>query len=181
MATVVSDGCMVPADVVKQRLQIAGSPYNGFVNCVQTMLRQEGMIAFYRSYPTTLLMNVPFTAIHFSVYETMKKVMGESIEEENLKTQLVAGGTAGGCASAATTPLDVVKTRLQTEGVVNKGTQYSTWDVFRIMRQIMRDEGMAGLWRGWKPRVLFHIPSAAICFGTYETMKTLLNNRNENG
>jgi solute carrier family 25 iron transporter 28/37 len=29
--------------------------------------------------------------------------------------QLVAGGLAGGAAAAATNPLDVVKTRLQTE------------------------------------------------------------------
>eukprot|EP01025_Chloroclados_australasicus_P014366 TRINITY_DN16728_c0_g1_i2.p2 TRINITY_DN16728_c0_g1~~TRINITY_DN16728_c0_g1_i2.p2 ORF type:complete len:335 (+),score=33.07 TRINITY_DN16728_c0_g1_i2:194-1198(+) len=174
VAAAASDGCMVPADVVKQRLQISGSPYKGVLNCINTIIREEGIAGFYRSYPTTLLMNIPFTAIHFSIYETMKNAMGEGAEEESLKVQLIAGGTAGGCASAATTPLDVVKTRLQTQALVNKGTQYSAWNVFQTMRQIMVQEGIQGLWRGWKPRVLFHIPSAAICFGTYESMKSLL-------
>lgn len=41
----------------------------------------------------------------------------EEEAEETLMVQLVAGGIAGGCASAITTPFDVVKTRLQTEGV----------------------------------------------------------------
>ena len=26
---------------------------------------------------------------------------------------------------------------------------------------------------GWAPRVLFHVPAAAVCWGTYETCKRL--------
>ena len=43
-----------------------------------------------------------------------------------------------------------------------------------VLRQIIREEGMQALWQGLAPRVLFHIPAAAICWGTYESMKTLL-------
>lgn len=42
------------------------------------------------------------------------------------------------------------------------------------LRQIVREEGMQALWQGFKPRVLFHIPAAAVCWGTYETMKNAL-------
>lgn len=38
----------------------------------------------------------------------------------------------------------------------------------------MAQEGQSALWRGVRPRMLFHIPAAAICYGTYETCKGLL-------
>ena len=74
-----------------------------------------------------LVMNIPFVAIHLAVYESAKKVMSGH-KEESLAVQLLAGGTAGGTAAALTNPLDMVKTRLQLEGV-NSATKYSTTHV----------------------------------------------------
>lgn len=87
--------------------------------------------------------------------------------------QLGAGGLAGGLAAAATNPLDVVKTRLQLEGL-ESATRYNTSAVFPVLSKIVQDEGISALFRGWQPRVLFHIPSAAICWGVYESMKSFL-------
>lgn len=175
-ATVVNDAFMTPADVIKQRLQVAHSPYRGVMDCITQILRKEGPGAFFKSYRTTLVMNVPFTAIHFPIYEATKKMLNREGDEEDegLIVQLIAGGLAGGAAAAATTPLDVLKTRLQTEGV-HSAKKYDSSAVFPSLRRIYEEEGMSALWRGWRPRVLFHIPAAAICWGTYETMKALLS------
>lgn len=135
--------------------------------------------------PPQLVMNVPYTALNFTAYESMKKFLvgstparsaaaaaaagdaassgggGERLpsgagrlltaasaqpassvgggaavqqqeeqgeEEEGLRVQLLAGGVAGGLAAAATTPLDVVKTRLQLEGL-SSATRYNTTSV----------------------------------------------------
>ena len=85
-----------------------------------------------------LIMNIPFTAIHFATYESCKKLLALQ-EDESLAVQLAAGGTAGGVSAALTTPLDVVKTRLQLEGV-NSATRYQSTAVVRchtIMHLIM--------------------------------------------
>ena len=42
------------------------------------------------------------------------------------------------------------------------------------MQHIIQEEGMASLWRGLKTRVAVNVPFAAICWGTYETMKKVL-------
>jgi solute carrier family 25 (mitochondrial iron transporter), member 28/37 len=119
-ATILADALQNPVDTVKQRLQLANSPYAGAMDCVSKTLRNEGARAFYRSYPTTLAMNVPFTAIHFSTYEAAKTALfkASEAEREGFAVQFAAGGVAGGLAAAATTPMDVIKTRMQTHCVL---------------------------------------------------------------
>lgn len=53
-ATVVNDALMTPGDVVKQRLQIANSPFKGLLDCVMQTYKAEGLTAFYRSYKLTV-------------------------------------------------------------------------------------------------------------------------------
>ena len=53
MATVVNDALMTPGDVVKQRLQLANSPYSGMMDCIVKTYRYEGLSAFFRSYKLT--------------------------------------------------------------------------------------------------------------------------------
>ena len=206
-------------------MQVAHSPYKSVLQCARVTWQEHGGLrAFYKSYWTTLVMNVPYTALHFSVYETAKKVLvgfggknsisisnsggsvsgsgdsGSNIlqgisssldhqhsdfdieieeeeedkeEEEGLAVQLIAGGLAGGLAAAATTPLDVVKTRLQLEGI-GSATRYNTTSVLPVLKRIIAEEGVAVCWSGWQPRVLFHAPAAAVCWGIYESAKKLL-------
>jgi len=47
-ATVVNDVVTVPADVIKQRLQINRGQYRGVVDCVMQTWQREGLSAFYR-------------------------------------------------------------------------------------------------------------------------------------
>uniref|UniRef100_A0A7S2YZV5 Mitochondrial carrier protein n=1 Tax=Chloropicon laureae TaxID=464258 RepID=A0A7S2YZV5_9CHLO len=170
VATIVADAVMTPLDVVKQRLQLAGSPYKGTMDCITSTLRTEGVQAFFKSYNTTIIMNVPFVSIHFATYESCKKLLRKSPEDEGLVTQIIAGGVAGGAAAAATNPLDVVKTRLQTSG-----TQYNTSSSYAVLKSIVSKEGYGALMQGMRPRIVFHIPAAAISWVTYETCKKFLS------
>lgn len=116
-ATVASDAVITPMDMVKQRLQLKSSPYKGVGDCVKKVLVEEGIGAFYASYRTTVVMNAPFTAVHFATYEAAKRGLmeldPESVSDESLIVHATAGAVAGALAAAVTTPLDVVKTQLQ--------------------------------------------------------------------
>ncbi|CAI5471106.1 unnamed protein product [Closterium sp. Yama58-4] len=166
------------------RLQLRRSPYAGVVDCCRKMLHEEGIRAFYRSYRTTLVMNVPFTAVHFATYEASKAGLGRALpgealpgegvlDEDRLLTHVLAGGAAGALASAVTNPLDVVKTRLQCQGVCGVKRLQSA-SVTAALRSIAREEGWGALLRGMRARVLFHTPAAAIVWSTYEASKNLL-------
>ena len=66
---------MNPFDVVKQRMQVHGSVYRSIAECATKVFRAEGIKAFYVSYPTTLTMTVPFTALQFTAYESLTKMI----------------------------------------------------------------------------------------------------------
>lgn len=116
--------------VVKQRLQMYGSPYKTCSECIRQVYRSEGLSAFYRSYTTQLAMNVPFQSIHFMTYEIMQKYSNPS-GHYNPKAHMVSGALAGAVAAATTTPLDVCKTLLNTQesavvGMLNAARLVST-------------------------------------------------------
>ncbi|PKA67111.1 Mitochondrial adenine nucleotide transporter ADNT1 [Apostasia shenzhenica] len=182
LATVASDAVFTPMDTVKQRLQLKNSPYKGVADCVVRVFGEEGLRAFFASYRTTVVMNAPFTAVHFATYEASKRglmeLSPENFNDESLIVHATAGAAAGALAAVVTTPLDVVKTQLQCQGVC--GCQrFSSSSIMEVIRSVVKRDGYGGLMRGWKPRMLFHAPAAAICWSTYEAAKSFFHGVNE--
>ncbi|KAF8116270.1 hypothetical protein N665_0020s0121 [Sinapis alba] len=181
-ATVSSDAVFTPMDMVKQRLQMGEGTYKGVWDCVKRVMREEGFGAFYASYRTTVLMNAPFTAVHFATYEAAKKALMEISpervsDEEGWLVHATAGAAAGGLAAAVTTPLDVVKTQLQCQGVCGCD-RFTSGSISDVLKTIVKKDGYRGLLRGWLPRMLFHAPAAAICWSTYEGVKSFFQDFN---
>lgn len=163
---------MNPFDVIKQRMQVHGSTHRTIWDCAKNVFRQEGLRAFYVSYPTTLTMTVPYTALQFTAYESLTKVMQRhrNVGYDPL-THCTAGGLAGGVAAAATTPLDVVKTLLQTRGTSSDAEIRHARGLASAAGIIWRREGAKGFFRGMNARVVTSAPSTAICWSAYEVAK----------
>ena len=60
----------VPTEIIKLRLQ-TGRDTNA-IRSIQYVIREEGLSGFYRGFNTTLLREIPFSAIQFPIYESMK-------------------------------------------------------------------------------------------------------------
>lgn len=58
---------------------------------------------------------------------------------------VLAGLTTGSLAVLCAQPTDVVKTRLQVQGMTGKVRYINTTDAYRT---IAREEGIRGLWKG---------------------------------
>lgn len=175
-ATILLDGVMTPMDVVKQRMQLgATGTYSSVWECSKRVYLNHGIRAFYAGYGATLVMNVPFTAVYFSAYETAKRLIldwrGKGENEFSTTSHCAAGALAGAMAAASTNPLDVAKTRLQTQGEIGARRYRGLVDVLRSIRV---EEGFSGLMSGVRPRILFHMPAAAVCWTTYEFCKHLM-------
>lgn len=193
LGTMAHDLIMTPMDVCKQRLQL-GYHTNSVYDCACAIYRQEGARAFVISYPTTLLMNLPYALVMGTTNEALRNAIDPS---GNLSVfgYFTAGACAGVVAAAATNPLDVVKTRLQTQhlDVAPKAAASAAHGdvaaaamqacpraplvyagMLDTIRAIWREEGARGFSRGVQARMLIHAPSVAICWTTYETTKHML-------
>lgn len=172
-ATVASDALMNPFDVIKQRMQVHKSEFRSALTCARTVYRNEGLSAFYVSYPTTLTMTVPFTAVQFTVYEQVKSLLNPS-GVYSPTTHIVAGGLAGAVAAGVTTPLDVAKTLLQTRGTSHDPEIRHCRGLADAFQIIWRRDGLKGFARGLSPRVLTFMPSNALCWLSYEFFKAAI-------
>ncbi|XP_028267247.1 mitoferrin-2-like [Parambassis ranga] len=194
MATVLHDAIMNPAEVVKQRMQMFNSPYRGVVDCIGSLLRQEGPAAFYRSYTTQLTMNVPFQALHFMTYEYLQELLNPH-RQYNPSSHVVSGALAGALAAAATTPLDVCKTLLNTQeaqaihvvqaqagGAVGAATASAPGSrhisgLGEAFRTVYRMGGTPAFFKGVQARVIYQMPSTAISWSVYEFFKYIITKR----
>lgn len=176
IATLFHDGLMTPADAVKQRMQMCNSQYKTCWDCIRKTYRKEGVGAFYRSYTTQLSMNVPFQSINFMVYEFAQKITNKE-GGYNPKAHMVSGALAGGISAAITTPLDVCKTLLNTQEsrtLQTLGKSHIKGMMFAL-KTVYRIGGFKGYFQGLSARVMFQMPSTAICWSTYEFMKFFIS------
>ncbi|TGJ80237.1 hypothetical protein E0Z10_g8515 [Xylaria hypoxylon] len=171
-ATIASDALMNPFDVIKQRMQIQNSSkmYRSMNDCARYVYRTEGLSAFYISYPTTLSMTVPFTALQFLAYESISTAMNPNKTYDPF-THCTAGAVAGGFAAALTTPMDVIKTMLQTRGTATDSELRSVNSFVTGCKLLYRREGFRGFFKGVRPRIVTTMPSTAICWSAYEASK----------
>lgn len=178
MSTLLHDAVMNPADVVKQRLQMYDSPYASVLHCIRETHRREGLKAFYRSYGTQLLMNVPFQAMHFVMYEAMTEMTNKD-RRYNPAAHMISGAVAGGTASAITNPFDVCKTLLNTQETAGFGTvkKSRVKGLFQAASTIYSCCGFRGFFQGLQARVAVAVPSTAIAWSVYELFKYLLIQR----
>lgn len=76
---------------------------------------QEGIRGFYRGFGATVYREIPFSVLQFPMWEFLKR---KYTEKMNIKRDLgffeagFFGAISGGVAAAATTPIDVAKTRI---------------------------------------------------------------------
>lgn len=152
-------------------MQVHQSEFRSALTCARTVYRTEGLSAFYVSYPTTLTMTVPFTAVQFTVYEQLKSLLNPS-GAYSPTTHMIAGGLAGAVAGGVTTPLDVAKTLLQTRGTSSDPEIRGCKGMVDAVRIIWTRDGLRGFARGLSPRVLTFMPSNALCWLSYEFFST---------
>lgn len=159
----------VPLDVVTQRMQIGG-PQDTLVNVVKSVWKNDGGIrGFYRGYWASLLVFAPTSSVWWTTYSNTCVLLGKDDRDSYSSTMwrtMLAGFTAGVTAAVCTNPLDVIKTRLQTQKSGVSARSY-----LQLARELYAAENWRGFFRGATARCSAMAPTSIMMIFSYETVK----------
>ena len=82
-----------------------------------------------------------YGTIKFGTYYSLKRLVSQRTEEEDVRVNVCCAVVAGMVSSAIANPTDVLKVRMQ---VLGKQSQRG---VVACFQDVYRQEGIAGLWR----------------------------------
>jgi len=134
--------------------------------------------ALYAGLGGALVGGVPGTVIYLSGYEYIKDLLSTpGSSKSNFVSHLAAGMGAEALACVIYVPVDVVKERMQVQQLpletltdTEKVTRRYN-NSFHALKQIVKTEGVRGIYRGYGATLLSFGPFSALYFVFYEHLK----------
>lgn len=178
----------VPTEVVKQRAQaglFGGSTLLALKDILalrKTVGPSAMILELYRGGGITIVREIPFTIIQFSLWEYTKKAWskrqtelnGRELGHNTAAESAIFGSMSGAIAAGLTTPLDVLKTRIMIARRAAEDGTGGRQGVLALAKQIHHQAGIRGFFRGFIPRVGWISTGGAIFLGSYQwTMNQL--------
>ncbi|XP_062514344.1 mitochondrial ornithine transporter 1-like [Corticium candelabrum] len=137
-----------------------------FKNIVAT----EGIAGLYHGLSLLMIREVPGYFLFFGGYEGSRQLLtpdGQTIEDLGPLPLFLAGGIAGVSFWLPMYPVDVVKSKSQVEGLA--------FPFLKTARNIIRTEGLVGLYRGLLPCLARAFPANAVLLLAYELTNKLFH------
>lgn len=172
----ISQAVVYPLDTLKFRMQCEVVPGGErgnvlLLHTAQKMWRQGAIFAFYRGLPMGLIGMFPYAAIDLFTFESLKKAVikrnmqkkGITHEEDALPGNFILalmGGLSGAIGASAVYPLNLLRTRLQSQGTAGHPRTYT--GIMDVTRQTLKHEGVRGLFKGLTPNLLKVVPAVSI-------------------
>ncbi|EGC31873.1 hypothetical protein DICPUDRAFT_156209 [Dictyostelium purpureum] len=191
---------VTPLDVVKTRLQTQDKPistglnnqqhnkhlFKGTLDAFKKIYKNEGIFTFWRGLTPSLLMTVPNTTIYFTSYEYIKEFLyqyGDSEPYNIYAVPLIAGTAARMVSASVTSPLELLRTNSQgidlsnykqSTATLGTPTQHQKFNSVTLFRDIIKNVGIKGLWRGYFPTIIRDVPFSSLYWLGYEVVKSKL-------
>ncbi|KAJ9122944.1 hypothetical protein QFC24_003982 [Naganishia onofrii] len=183
---VVSNSLVYPLDTVKTRIQGSQDEGSGLSKKQkQTVLglllkiwNKEGVAGFFKGFSANMINTFSMQFAYFFFHSwlrnwTLKRLSRNApkpIVQLSTALELVLGALAGAFAQIFTIPVAVIATRQQ---LFTPEDGARTPGLFDTAREIVKEDGVTGLWTGLKPGLVLTV-NPAITYGVFERVKGIL-------
>lgn len=183
--------CVFPIDLAKTRLQNQQNGqrmYTSMSDCLIKTIRSEGYFGMYRGAAVNLTLVTPEKAIKLAANDFFRQTLSKDGKLTLIK-EMLAGCGAGTCQVIVTTPMEMLKIQLQDAGrlaaqkklmgsqagpngaAVEPSAARPT--AMAISRQLLREKGIAGLYKGLGATLLRDVPFSIIYFPLFANLNKL--------
>ncbi|KAK6051629.1 hypothetical protein COOONC_10868 [Cooperia oncophora] len=166
-ATIVS-----PLEMIRTKMQSEQLNYRDIGQALRVTISTHGISGFYLGWLPTLLRDIPFSAIYWAAYDTLKTrfMAWRNMQEPTFTMSFACGAMAGSFAAVLTTPFDVMKTHLQIK--LGDNNMARRPPLALVAQEVVHNGGgVSALFAGVVPRVAKIAPACAIMIGSYEYFK----------
>lgn len=153
--------------------------YKGIWDCFESILYQEGALAFWRGNLANIYRYFPTNAFNFAFKQKIEYYFAGQYDPNTdfwrfLGGNLLSGAAAGAGSSVFVYPLDFARTRLATDS--GKKDQRQFRGLTDCIMKVVRHNGMGGIYKGFGMSLVGNIIYRAGYFGFFDTAKVFLSN-----
>ncbi|KAF7718923.1 Uncharacterized protein PECH_006264 [Penicillium ucsense] len=147
---------------------------------LRKIARNEGLWTLWRGLSPTLMMGIPANIIYFAGYDWLRTDDRSPIKQRisDVYAPFVAGAIARTAAAAATSPVEMFRTRLQATPGHGAGHFKATLEG---LYQMTQTSGYTSLWRGLGLTMWRDVPFSGLYWWGYEKVKEGLQRTRQNG
>ncbi|XP_037090063.1 solute carrier family 25 member 40-like [Pollicipes pollicipes] len=146
--------------------------FTGTLDAAVKIARADGVASLWSGLSPTLVSAIPSTVVYFATYDQTRLLLrdrwGTPAVPQPAWVPMVAGAAARVWSSTLVAPLELVRTRMQ-------ATRMRYTEVGAAVRQLLREQGPRGLWKGLTPTLIRDVPFSALYWGSYESLKLAFN------
>lgn len=173
---------LYPAVVLKTRQQVGPYPQrSSSLKTAMCIVRSEGFRALYRGFGTSLTGTIPARALYMTALEVTKSSVGSTtigLGFTEPTAAAIANAAAGVSAAVAAqlvwTPVDVVSQRLMVQNSRSNFIKMRYANGIDGFKQIVKSDGLRGLYRGFGISILTYAPSNAVWWASYSIAQRLI-------
>ncbi|KAF2071019.1 hypothetical protein CYY_007662 [Polysphondylium violaceum] len=177
-STVTNPIWVIKTRLITQEMKGRQKRYTGITQCFLSIIREEGIKGLYRGLGPSLL-GVLHVGVQFPLYEKfklyLKKEKGNVNEELGVVDIMAASSLSKIIASIVAYPHEVLRSRLQDTPTPDSQNNYKG-GLIQNFKQIFKQEGFRGLYKGMGINLVRVTPSCVITFTSYEYIKKHLEN-----
>jgi solute carrier family 25 (mitochondrial ornithine transporter) member 2/15 len=173
-----------PLDTVKVKMQTFPHLYTNMVSCTLETFRKDGVIrGLYAGTIPAIVANVAENSVLFAAYGGCQSLVARAQGIQDMKnltplSNATAGFLAAFFSSFTLCPTELVKCKLQAlrevQPTLKPGETFQRITPFQLTKQIFKQDGIPGFYRGFTSTLAREMPGYFFFFGGYEATRGFL-------